>query len=136
MIDQPFDNELWDSATRYRSSLRKMWDEVRFETNGCQCNLRDDWSMLLDSGVDKRSPEMTSDGVTCLACRVEAIYEEAVGIEVFEAETITEIKMRLGDHSVISRTYDDNGQLHYEIVKREALEDLDIDVLDDDDPTD
>lgn len=133
MTELPFDQELWESATRYRASLRKMWDEVRFHSGGCQCNLRDDWDIMLDDGVDKRSPKLTVDGVTCLACRIEAIYEEAVGVEVFEAESITEIKMRLGDHSVITHSYDDNGKLHYEIVQREALEGFDLDDWDEDD---
>lgn len=128
-----FDEELWDAATKYRSMLRRMWDEVRFASNGCKCNLRDDWDVLLDSGVDKRSPKLTIDGVTCLACRIEALYEEAVGIEVFEAEAITEIKMRLGDHSVIQEVTDDNGAVRYAIVEREALEGFDIDDWDEDD---
>lgn len=135
MTELSFNEELWDSATRYRTSLRKMWDEVRFQTGGCQCNLRDDWDVLLDNGVDKRSPKLTVDGITCLACRIESIYEEAVGLEVFEAETITEIKMRLGDHSIISRSYDENGKLQYNIEKREALEGFDIDDWDEDDPS-
>lgn len=131
-----FDQDLWDLATRYRKSLRQMWDEVRFHTAGCQCDLRDDWDILMDSGIDKRSPELTNDGVTCLACRIEGIYELAVGPEIFDAETITELRMRLGDHSVISQTFDESGKLHYQIVKREAVDKIDLEMYDQDDDPD
>jgi hypothetical protein len=116
------DDDVWIAATRYRAALRKMFDEIRFDTAGCQCNLRDDWADLLDSGVDKRDSRLTEDGRTCIACRCEAIYEEAVGTEIFEAEAVAEIKMRLGDHSVIAQVEDENGALRYTIVEREALE--------------
>lgn len=135
MTEIPFDEELWDSAIRYRNYLRKMWDEVRFHSGGCECNLRDDWDVLMDKGVDKRSAELTEDGIVCLACRIEGIYEEAVGSEVFDDEAITEIKIRLGQHSVISSYYDENGKLHYDIVKREAVDPIDLDSLDEEDPS-
>lgn len=135
MTEIPFDQDIWDMAVRYRNYLRKMWDEVRFHSGGCECNLKDNWDVLMDNGVDKRSPELTEDGVTCLACRIEGIYEEAVGSEVFDDEAITEIKIRLGQHSVISSYYDENGKLHYDIVKREAVDPIDLDALDEEDPS-
>ena len=113
-----------------------MWHAIRNATNGCQCELRDDWSKLLDSGVDKRSPELTINGKTCLACTIEGIYEEAIGSEIFDAEMISEIKMKLGDHSVIVQTVDDNGAMRYVIAERAALEKLDdlLDHISDEDP--
>jgi hypothetical protein len=124
-------NDLFELAAQYRAGLRQMFDVVRAATGGCQCNLRDEWSQLMDSGVPKRSPDLTIDGITCLACLVEAVYEESIGSDVFDAEMISEIKMRLGDHSVIAALEDENGKLHYRIVERPAIDPL----FDEEDPS-
>ena len=52
------------------------------------------------------------------------MYRVMRGTEIFEAEAVAEIKMRLGDHSVIAQVEDENGALRYTIVEREALETL------------
>ena len=120
-MSDSFDN-FWNLTTTYRNGLRTMFNVVREVTGGCSCEMRDDWHLLMDNdGVPARDPRLTVNGVNCLCCQVESVYATAVGEDVLEAELLSEIKMRLGDHSVIAQMPDENGKMHYRIVRRDAL---------------
>lgn len=121
MTDSP--SKVWDLTVAYRTGLRTMFNVVRKSTGGCSCNLRSDWTLLMDNhNVPARDPRLTTDGKNCLCCEVETVYVSAVGEDVYEAELLSEIRMQLGDHSVIVQTEDEDGRTKYQIVKRDALE--------------
>ena len=118
--------DYYTMALQYRNGLDEIY-ELLSKSLKCDCQYRPNWMTLMDIGVRYDSTDLRENGVVCVACKVEYMYANAIGEELFNELCSAKINQYLFERfkePILVQFEEPDGRIESRFMEKDVYEQM------------